>query len=75
MAGHDKAHLSQQLLAEIEGTDSVLSELLAFLEGAKFEPGRNKNTENCADDGLPTYVEPLLKKLDLSLVTAMIPKD
>jgi hypothetical protein len=63
MAGEDKAHLSQQKLAEIEGIDGVLSELLGFLEGAKFGPEGNKNTEKCADDDLTVYVGPLLMKL------------
>lgn len=74
MTDQDKVHLSQQELAEIEGIEPVLSKLLAFLDrakfvGGKFVEGRNKNTERCADDELPVYIEPLLRKLGSLSVT------
>lgn len=69
MADQDNAHLAQKNLAEIEDIDGILAELRAFLAGAKFGPGWNKNMEKCVDGDLPTYAVPLLRKICFSLVS------
>jgi hypothetical protein len=63
MANSNELRNSSKSLEDIEEIDTILQEFGKWLQKAKFEPGKMKMTENCADAGLAAAAKRLLAAL------------